>query len=312
MRAYVRYVIETLSALEQTKPGSLPRHRSVLLSTWLPLNQHVPEFKESFMQLEGLFARQGRTLLCQRKATRNWIGSCFSKRQAEALSSNEPNARSIDAFILREDFEIARKLIGKLFDGDEKTQFTEKVNTREAISLVRKGDLFEARALAERLTTTGALLQVYPLILQSYGAKKDQVAVSVTVHHAVRQLKQINNKPASPAKQFGMPAEYAPTATENDGMLSALGKIASAIFPIDTLLAAEIVDDVVTRANSSQIDTTQGRTGIDSDLFKNFASKDEVRAHSAAQSFKDRLRRIVALAAIFQWRAKELEKAARN
>ena len=109
-----------------------------------------------------------------------------------------------------------------------------------------------------------------------------------------------------------MPAEFAPAVTENDGMLSALGKLAGAVLPVDALLGAEIVDDVVTRANNSQIDTTQGRTGIDSELFKNFASKDEVRAHSAAQSFKDRLRRIVALAAIYQWRAKEFEKAAQN
>ena len=312
MRAYVRYVIETLSALEQTKPGSLPRHRSLLLSTWLPLNQHAPEFKESFMQLEGLSRTPGQDASLPTKSNEELDQDLFRKRQTEALTSNEPNARSIDAFILREDFEIARKLISKLPDGEEKKQFTEKLNTREAISLVRKGDLFEARALAERLTTTGALLQVYPLILQGYGAKKDQVAVSVTVHQAVRQLQQINSKPASPAKQFGMSAEFAPAATENDGMLSALGKLASAVLPVDALLGAEIVDDVVTRSNSSQIDTTQGRTGIDSDLFKSFASKDEVRAHSAAQSFKDRLRRTVALAAIYQWRAKELEKAARN
>jgi hypothetical protein len=78
--------------------------------------------------------------------------------------------------------------------------------------------------------------------------------------------------------------------------------------PIDTLFAAEIVDDSVVKANSSKIDTTQGRTEIDSDLFKKLTAKDEIRARSAADSFKDRLRRIVALAAIYQWQAKELEK----
>ena len=45
-----------------------------------------------------------------------------------------------------------------------------------------------------------------------------------------------------------------------------------------------------------------------SDLFKKLAAKDEIRARSAAESFKDRLRRIVALAAIYQWKAKDLEK----
>jgi len=128
------------------------------------------------------------------------------------------------------------------------------------------------------------------------------------VHQAGRQLKNVNTKPAQPSIQLGMPAEVAPTASETDGFLSTLGKLAKAVLPVDTLLGAEVVDDMVVRANASQIDTSQGRTGIDSDLFKSLASKDEVRAHSAAESFKDRLRRIVALAAVYQWKARELEK----
>lgn len=78
--------------------------------------------------------------------------------------------------------------------------------------------------------------------------------------------------------------------------------------PVDSLLAAEIVDEIVVKANVSQNYTSKGRTGIDSDLFKRFAAKDEIRARSAAESFKHRLRRIVALSAIYQWKAKELEK----
>jgi hypothetical protein len=212
--------------------------------------------------------------------------------------------------IAREDFETARKLIGKLPDDDRKKQFTEKVNTKEAVNLVNKGDLLSAQTLAERLTTMGSIIQVYPLIVQGYAANKDNARASATVHQAVRQLKQISSKPAAPSTQFGMPAEFAPTAAERDGMLSALGKLAKVVVPIDSLLAAELTDEVVTIANTSKIDTTQGRTGIDSELFKNLAAKDEVRARNAAESFKDRLRRIAALAAIYQSKAKELEKAA--
>jgi hypothetical protein len=209
---------------------------------------------------------------------------------------------------MREDFETARKLISKLLDSERKNQFTEKVNTKEAVSLAKKGDLLGAQNLAERLTAVSSILQVYPLIAEGYATNKDQVGASTAVHQAVRQLKKLNTKPAPASVQFGMPAEFAPTASERDGILSTLGLLAKAVLPIDTLFAAEIVDDIVVKANSSQIDTTQGRTGIDSDLFKKLAAKDEIRARSAAESFKDRLRRIVALAAIYQWKAKELEK----
>jgi hypothetical protein len=151
-------------------------------------------------------------------------------------------------------------------------------------------------------------LQVYPAIVQGHANNKDQPNASAAVHQAMRQLKTANTKPVPASMQSGMPSEFRPTASEIDVVLSALEKLAKAILPIDSLLAAEVVDDVVLRANSGEIDTTQGRTGIDSDLFKRLASKDEVRARSAAENFKDRLRRIVALAAVYQWKAKELTR----
>ena len=312
MKAYVRYVIENLSAVERADPASLPRHRSLLLTAWLPLTQYAPEFRERFMQLEALSRTPGKDASLPAKSSEELDQELRSKKQAEALNGTEPDEQSIDSAIQREEFDTARKLIDKLPDGARKTEFTEKVNTKEAISLARKGDLLGAQNLAERLTLVGSILQVYPVIVEGHAEKKDQTAASTAVHQAMRQLKNANTKPASGSSQSGMPPEFAPSASERDGTLSTLGKLAQAILPIDSLLAAEIVDDIVTRANSSQIDTTQGRTGIDSQIFKNLAAKDEVRARSAAENFKDRLRRVVAVAAIYQWKAKQLEHVSRK
>ena len=60
MRAYVRYVIDSLTVIEQTDPGNLPRQRENLLSAWVPLSQHAPEFRERFMQLEALTRTPGK------------------------------------------------------------------------------------------------------------------------------------------------------------------------------------------------------------------------------------------------------------
>jgi hypothetical protein len=307
MRAYVRHVVETLSALEQREPGSLPRERSFLLTAWLPLNEYAPELKEQFTQLEVLTRTPGKDASLPTKSNEDLDQEMFSKRQNEALNGNEPNPQSIDSTILREDFETARRLISKLPDDERKKQYTEKVNTKEALSLTRKGDLLGAQNLAERLTSVTSILQVYPLIVQGYAGNKDQVGASAAVHQAVRQLKSADTKQGPSNKQFGMPSEFAPVATERDGTLATLGKLAKALLPIDTLLAAEIIDELVVRANASQVDTSQGRTGLENDLFKSFAAKDEVRARNAAENFKDRLRRVVALAAIYQSKAKKLE-----
>ena len=307
MRDYVRHVIETLTSLEQIEPGSLPRERSFLLTAWLPLNQYAPEYKERFMQLEALARTPGKDASLPAKSNDD-LDQMVRKPQTQALSSDEVNPQSIDSAIQREDFETARKLISKLPDDQRKKQFKEKVNSKEAISLIRKGDLLAAQNLGEQLTSVSAILQVYPLIVEGYAVKKDQIGASAAVRQAVRHLTTVDTKDAPARAQFGMPAEFAPRPSERDGTLSTLGRLAAAVLPIDVLLAAEIVDEVVVRANTSQIDTSQGRTGIDTSLFKSLASKDEVRARNAAESFKDRLRRVVTLAAIYQWKAKELDK----
>ena len=312
MRAYIRYVIELLTAMDQNEPGSLPSARGILLTTWLPLNQYAPEFRERFMQLEALSRTPGKDASLPTKNNEELDREMFRERQTNALNSTEPNEQSIDSMIVRQDFETARKLIAKLPDGERKNQFTEQVNTKEAISLAKKGDLLGARNMAERLVSVGSILQVYPLIVEGYAKNKDQVAASAVVHQAMQALKNVNTRQAPAGAQFGMPSEFAPTASERDGILSTLGKLANAVLPIDTLLGAEIVDDLVVRANASQIDTSQGRTGIDSALFKTLASKDEVRARSAAENFKDRLRHIVAFAAIYQWKAKALEQGSQK
>ena len=312
MKAYVRHVIDTLTALEQREPGSLPRERSFLLTAWLPLNQYAPEFKERFMQLESLARTPGKDATLPTKSNEDLDQEIFRKRQTEALNSNEPTPQSIDSAILREDFETARKLISKLPDDERKKQFTEKLNAKEAMSLIRKGELLAAQNLAEQLTAVTWILQVYPLLVEGYGKNADQVSAAATVRQAMRQLKNANTKTTSSNPQFGMPSDFAPSAAERDGALSTLGKLAKSILPMDTLLAAEIVDELVVRANASQIDTSQGRTGIDSELFRSLAGKDEVRARNAADSFKDRLRRVVALAAIYQSKAKKLERGAQK
>ena len=311
MRAYVTYILDRVTALAQRQPGSLARARSQLLSAWLPLNAYAPELRDRFMQLEALSRTPGTDASLPTQSNEEADKEKFRKEDTDALNSNEPNDLSIRSLIAREDFDKARILIGKLPDGARKTQLTELLNTKEAISLVKKGDLTGAQSLAERLTQIGSLLQVYPVIVQRYVTDKDQIGASAAVHQALKQLKSAGPTATNPTS-FGLPASYVRSANEGDALLWSLGKLAKAVLPVDSLLASEIVDEMVARANAIQIDTTQGRTGFESDVFIKLTAKDEIRARSAAENFKGRLQRIVALAAIYQWKAKEWEKATQD
>ena len=59
-------------------------------------------------------------------------------------------------------------------------------------------------------------------------------------------------------------------------------------------------------ANHSELDTSAGRTGFESSLFKKLAEKNEARVNLAAMQLQDPLRQIVALAAIDQWKSDKL------
>jgi hypothetical protein len=246
-----------------------------------------------------------------RKSLQEQYKERYEKQLKEALDSGVADEMTINSAISRGDFERARKLIAKLPDGAQKTQFTEMCNTKEATSLAAKGDISGAERLAEQLSRAVSLLEAYPAIINRCVADKNQTCiVSLLVHKAVRQLKRADLTPSTPPA--GIPISIVPSNREFDPVISSLSKLANIIAPLDEMLALEVLDEVIAAANASQLDTEQGRTGIDVELFRKLALRNEVRVRQSAESLKDRLRQIIALSAIYQARAAELAKAAKK
>jgi hypothetical protein len=309
MKAYVAYIIDSLGNLEQREPGAIKPYRFVLVSVWLPLKSYAPELTPQFLQLEALSRTPGRDSSLPTQSYEEADRERFQKQDNEALNDKEPSDRSINSVINREEFDKARKLINKLPDGERKSQFLELVNMKEALRLANKGELLTAQSLAERLTTVNSIVQVYPAIISRYAANKDQVGASASLQRAIKQLGTADTRPFSTLP--GMPPSAMPTGQGSSSVLSGLVKLAMAILPVDSLLASDMLEEMVAVANKSDMDTKNGRTGFDKAIFRKVAAMDEARTFAAAQSLKNPLRRTVALAAIYQWKAKELEKLSR-
>ncbi len=305
--AYISYILESLHRMEQSEPGSSKRFRSVLMSTWLPLKRYALELTGSFMQLEQLSRRPGEDSSLPEVSEREANRTRYDERIKKALDKDVPDEIGINLAISRSDFDKARKLISKLSDEALKAQFTEILNTREAISLATKGELLEASILAGRLKRATSLLQVYPVIISKCVAKKDEACATASVHDAVVQLKRADAAP--PAPPPGAPPFRGMTKEEFDPVLSALGKLAKSVLSVNETLAFEALDEVVSAANRSSLDTGQGRTGFDGDLFKAFAAMNANRARQAAENLKNPLQRIVALAGIYQREAQALTQS---
>lgn len=110
---------------------------------------------------------------------------------------------------------------------------------------------------------------------------------------------------------MGVPASLIPTTREFDPVALSLCKLAKAVAPLDGALALSVLDEVVRAANRSEVDTAQGRTGLEMDVFKKLAVVDETRVYQSALGLKQRLPRVVALASLGQWRAQQLVNSIR-
>ena len=308
IKAYVTFAVESIRQIEERESGSAQRLRSFLLSMWPLLRQHAPELTGEFLSLERISRGPGQSASLPDTPAREASQRRREKRIEDALNDGKPDESVINSAISKGDFVKARKLLDKLPDGPVKGQLSEAVNVQEALSLTAKGDLPGAGLLAERLTNAASVLRVYPAIIEKCVARKDQACAMNLAYQATRQLKKADTAP--PAPPAGLPASAIADSQEFDPVVMSLGKLAVSVAPMSETLALEILDETVGAANRSVVDTAQGRTGFDPGIFRTLAPKNETRVLQAANDLKDTLRQVTALAAIYQWKAKDLMKKA--
>ncbi|MBC7930071.1 MAG: hypothetical protein H7Z38_05825 [Rubrivivax sp.] len=232
----------------------------------------------------------------------------YKERMKNLLESKEPDVEVIGLLIDRGELDGARRLLDKLADGPQKTDLVNKLDAKEAVALVKKGDIAGAQMLVGRLTKAMYILQAYPVVIEKCLSNKDKPCATNMVYQAIRQLKQADVTP--PVLPPGVPASVLATGKELDPVLSSLCKLTQLILPADDALASEALNEMVAAANASEVDTGLGRVGFDAEVFRKIAQKDEMRARQSALSFKDPLRQIVSLAAIYRWKAEELDARA--
>ncbi len=305
VRAYLNYTLDRLGRMDQDR---LRKARLTLLNAWGPLKQYAPELTDAFLELEVRSRRPNETVPLPKTNMEDEYKKRAQEqaRIREELEKDQPDEREISAAISRGDFAQARKLIDKLKDGPEKNQLAETVNVQEALGLAAKGDTPGAERLAGRLNKAASVLRVYPVVIEKCVANKDHACALGLVARAVGQLKQADTAPATPPA--GIPASAIASSKEFDPVVMSLGKLAKLILPLDEALALEVLGEMIAAANRSEIDTGQGRTGFESDIFRAFAAKNEAQTLLAARTLEDRLRRIVSLAAVYKRRAEELKQ----
>jgi hypothetical protein len=289
MRAYVSYVVESMTALSRSEPESLKTLRPFLLSAWAPLQRHAPELTAAFVALERLSRRPGEEGGLPKPVNDAEERKARTEEQVrQALKSGQPDDEVIGLAMGRKDFADARKMIDLLSDVEKKTRFLEWVNVEEALSLAAGDDQAGAERLALLLNKTESVLRVYTVLMGRCAKHKDDLRVMSLADQAARQLRHLH---------------------DSSSLASGLSGLAEAVAPVNEGLAFEILDEAVASANSNNLEeAVLGRLVIETGVFKTLAAKNEPRALQSAHALKERSARIAALATIYQRSAKALTK----
>lgn len=307
MRTYVSYMLDAFNILEQKEPGYLQMRRRLLLSLWIPLQQYAPDLSGSFLNLEGRSRSPGEKLTLPTVAsTEEEARSGYERRIKDGLKGNQPSEAVIYMAVSKGDFDNARKMIDKLPDNAQKKQLSDIVNAEEAVSLAAQDKLYEAETLAGKLSRADSILKVYPVLIGKCAAKKDQPCAVRLIYQALKQVKISDTSLSLPPE--GIPASAVASDQRFDPVLSFIAKLAIELVRYDTDLAFEVVNELVLAANARPLDADQAHTIFDVNVFKKLAPKDEARVEQTAYSLKNPVQRVLALAALYQWKSKELSE----
>ena len=305
VRAYLVYLVDNLSAMEQVSPGSLRRFRTVLLYAWSPINQYARELIPSFLRLEALSrSSQDTGPIPNIQDVIEADTKAQKKRIEQNLESETPDPMVIQAGIRNGEFNKARKAIDRMEESDTRNLLLDLVNAREAMALASKGAIDSAEVLAVKLRGAVRIIEAYAALI----AKADKPARKISIsYRALEQLRRASNQPEISAMVPAAFARFAPTGKETDPKLASLCKLFLISVSLDDDLAKSLLQETILSMNSTNVDSSQGRLGFDPNLFKE-ATKKNLEAEQVALSISDPLRRIVALAAVTKEKIDQLNK----
>lgn len=309
MRAYVIYMVEAVSLLEQKEPGYLRTIRGILVPLWPAVQQYAPELADTFMSLESRSRRPGvpaaplptaAGLEAERRADRE-------RRVQRGLDADSPHEGSVRAAIAGGDFDKARRMIGKLADGPGKRQLIEDANAEEAVSLAARGNIYVAEDLAKELRRTSSISRVYPALVRQAIKMKDRPRAERLILRAVQQAKDSDAAPPLPPE--GIPAAAVTPDGRLDPKLNFIAELATNTLPHSAELAFVVLDQLVSAANTPPAEARQQSwVTFDTAAFRLLAAKDEARTRQAAHALTNPVQRVLALAAVCRWKAQELSK----
>ncbi|MDX2044286.1 MAG: hypothetical protein SF097_23965 [Acidobacteriota bacterium] len=290
-RAYYGFLIECLLGVEQREPGTAMKFRQLIVSMWPYISQQATNLTAEYLKLESVSRIPGRpdTLPTVSAEERNRNDYENATKNLNASNSVSEIVSAIGRALGQQDFETSRRLTELLPQGQLRSEYTEKVNWREAVSLLGKKDFDGAAKLASKLTEASSISDVYPQLIRNCVDKKDTGCVNSFTSELTKKLEKVDPMKA----------------------VLILSGIAATIASKDEPMALELLASAASVANTNGVKRAKHEehvVGFECKAFELLTPTNEARVRQMADILIDRFQRQMAFAAIYRAKANALSK----
>lgn len=320
VRAYISFIVDTMTRIEQTGGDLTPMHSFAALA-WANMMQYAPEMAAQLGALERASRRPGQSAPPLKTfaeiKTEYDPSKQYEERLKMARQTKDPLQLEMAASIAmqRKEFEEARKLIALMNDGETKLKLVEQVNLKESLHLLGAGDPAGAERLARQLNNVASIQQAFPPLIRRLAKDGDAGRAALLADEAGRRMRASAER--SNSNDNFIPTLLAPVAGsiqlyKQTRALEALSEVALAVEPIAPQSALDLLDTLAETAAKARVTSEHGNPNFNPEVFARLSARDPGRVRSTAARLEDRLQRIAALAAIYRGEAEQLEKSAKK
>ncbi len=289
IKKYLDFALNKVSETGQIDTNGFKPLRGVIVSLWRRIIFYAPELENRFRILE----QQSRlhpndedlpepiTPESQQKNDEAKVSKAEESKKAEDIEE------AIKILLRLKKFSKAREL-ANLFKNEKDTEkFSNQINTEEAIYLIENKNLYDAEKVMKKIGDPRFVLKISSILIEKfYEANEKDYAQNLT-YETVRKLKSYD---------------------ENLSLPYSLSQLTKVTAKIDKDLTFTLLDETIKSLNKRDIDEEIGEVDFDVSVFPIVAKIDIDRSEQMAENLSNNLRRIIALAAVYQFKVNEFKK----
>ena len=281
IKEYLSFQLDKIREIGRAAPGGPSEVRGSVTSLWPKISRHAPELIPRFQLLEVETRINPNDSNLPEPLTEE-----KQKEQDDAFYEKAENSRKVSDIeyavrvaVTRKNFAKAKDMVGLFDDLKMRAAWMNKVRSSEATYAIKKKELDEAEKIVGLIDDTKLALEAYAILIPAFKTGKQQTRSRDALFDVLKRLGSLGNDLSA---------------------MRPLSRLINAAIDIDSVLAFDLLSEMIKRLNQTPFEQGSDRMDFDPDSFGALARIDFDKSRLSAEILSDPLRRIVALSYVYR------------